>query len=132
MRDELHPENLSRELADFVDGFCKLHPAAFAAAAGMDLRFDDPNRTAQRFRRLDGFVDRECRNAAWNRHRVAAKDFFSLIFVNLHAGSFLHCAAPTAVSDVVDSVLRSMYFKTSYSMHSFQPAESAVSNHRIP
>src|SRR5438270_11586799 len=98
MRDELHPENLSRELADFVDGFCKLHPAAFAAAAGMDLRFDDPNRTAQRFRRLDGFVDRECRNAAWNRHRVAAKDFFSLIFVNLHAGSFLHCAALTAVS----------------------------------
>ena len=57
MRDKLHPENLSCQLADFIEGFCKLDAAAFAAATGMYLCFDDPNRTAQRFRRLDGGAD---------------------------------------------------------------------------
>src|ERR1051325_4221052 len=41
VRDELHAEHLSRYLARFVRALRQLHPAAFAAPARMNLRFDD-------------------------------------------------------------------------------------------
>src|SRR4029079_4469291 len=77
-------ENFAGELADVIERPCQLDAAALAATACVNLRFDDPNGTAERLRRIDRFVDGKGRHAARNRHPVTAKNFFTLIFVDLH------------------------------------------------
>ena len=57
--DELHAEDLAREIAHLVDRARELDAAALAAAAGMDLRLDDPHRAAERLRGGNGLVDAE-------------------------------------------------------------------------
>ena len=48
VRDELHPEDLLRELACFRGAaFGDLHAAALAAAPGVDLRLDDDDGIAR-------------------------------------------------------------------------------------
>ena len=44
--DELHAQNLGSKRLDFIERAGELDAAAFAASAGVDLRFDHPNRTA--------------------------------------------------------------------------------------
>ena len=46
MRDELHAEDLAREFAHLLQRFRDLYAAAFATTTRMNLRFDDPHRTA--------------------------------------------------------------------------------------
>ena len=87
VRDELHAEDLAGLSAHFVDGARDLDAAALAAAAGVDLRLDDPHVAAERRGRGHRLVDGERRNAARRRHAVPAKDFLALVFVDFHAGS---------------------------------------------
>ncbi len=82
--DELHPEDLARELAHLVDRLRDLDAAALAASAGVDLRLDDPHRAAERLRRGDRLVDAERRDAARRRHAELAENFLALILVDLH------------------------------------------------
>ena len=51
----------------------------------MDLRFNDPDRTAQRFGRLDGFIDAHARYATRDGDAVLAENFFTLILMDFHA-----------------------------------------------
>src|SRR5690606_1089562 len=57
---------------------------SLAAAAGVDLRFDNPHGTTERLRRVDGFLRREGGHAARHRHAEVTQDVFRLIFVNVH------------------------------------------------
>ena len=49
--DELHAQDLAGQRAHFVDRLGDLDPAALAAAAGVDLRLDDPDGAAERLPR---------------------------------------------------------------------------------
>jgi hypothetical protein len=92
--DQLHAHDLVRVFFDLLDRLGNLHAAALAAAASMDLRLDYPDRAAQLFSCLDGFVDRHARNAARNGHSELSEDFFALILMDFHAGF------PSSVTDL--------------------------------
>ena len=62
----------------------QLDAAALAAAAGVDLRLDDPDRAAELLGGLDRLLDGEGRDAARHRHAELAQDFLALVLVNLH------------------------------------------------
>ena len=70
---------------DLVERARELDAAALAAAAGVDLRLDDPDRAAELLRRLDGLLHAEGRVAARHGHAELAQDFLALVLVNLHA-----------------------------------------------
>ena len=57
--DELHAEDLAGERRDLGFRARQLDAAALAAAAGVDLRLDDPDRAAELLRRLGRFADAE-------------------------------------------------------------------------
>ena len=56
---ELHAEDLAGELRYVGFRARDLDAAALAAAAGVDLRLDDPDRAAELLRRLDRFLHAE-------------------------------------------------------------------------
>ncbi len=86
------------ELRDLGFRARQLDAAALAAAAGVDLRLDDPDRTAELLRRLGRFADAERGIAARHGDAEAGQDFLALIFVNLHRGSALRCRKVGAFS----------------------------------
>ena len=57
---------------------------ALAAAAGVDLRLHDIERTGQLLRAFDRFLDRESGMAGGDADAVFRKQFLGLIFVNVH------------------------------------------------
>ncbi len=84
VRDQLHAENFSGQLADFVHRAGQLDTTTLAAAARMDLRLDDPHRATELLRGFHRLLDSECSNAAGHRHTKFAQDLLALVFVNLH------------------------------------------------
>ena len=89
--DQLHAENLAGVLAYFFDRLGDLDATALSAPAGVNLRLDDPDLAAQRFRRLDRLIDALTEESARNNHSELFEKFFSLIFVNIHLPSLLGC-----------------------------------------
>ena len=83
-RDQVHSQNLRGQQRGFVGGTRQLHAAAFAAAAGVDLRLHHHDRRGELLgdlARLFGaghHLTARCGNAE------AAENFLSLIFVNFH------------------------------------------------
>ena len=71
-----------------VHGFDDFDAAAFAAAAGMNLRFDDPDRFLEIEREglgdIDGFVGRKGNAAARHRNAVFFQKAFGLVFMDVH------------------------------------------------
>ena len=57
MSDELHVQDPARELAYVGKRLGNFDAAALAATPGVDLSLDDPDRAADRFRRLHRFID---------------------------------------------------------------------------
>ena len=51
----------------------------------MNLGLDHPDTAAQGFCCLDRFINGETEDTAWNRYAEFLQEFFTLIFVNLHA-----------------------------------------------
>src|SRR6185437_7321703 len=97
VRLQLHAEDLAGEACDVFERPGDLDAAALAAAAGMDLRLDDPDRAAEPLRGLRGFTDAESGIAARHGNAEAGKDFLALVFVDLHreaVGSLLGGARP--------------------------------------
>ena len=88
VRDQRHAEHALGFFLDILDGFDDLDAAAFAAAAGMDLRLHHPDRPAKLLRRSDRFLHREGGLAARHGHAEAAQNLLGLIFVDVH-GKFL-------------------------------------------
>src|SRR5690606_3388560 len=84
MRHQVHAEHAFGLGTDVVDRLHDLDAAALAAAAGMDLGLDHPDRSAKRLCCCDRFIDRERRLSSRHRHAVAAKDFLRLMFVYVH------------------------------------------------
>ena len=92
--DERFAEHLFGELLDLIDRLGESHAAliacrrllefSLAAAAGMNLRFDDPDGAGKLFRRFNSLGDGKSRKAIGRRHAVLAIEFLSLIFVDVH------------------------------------------------
>ena len=84
MRDERRTEKALGLLLDVLDGFHHLDAAGLAAAACMDLRLDDPHRTAEFPGLRHGFFGSEGRMPARHRHTVLREYGLGLVFVNIH------------------------------------------------
>src|SRR5258706_279848 len=72
-------------LAAGMAQFRRMHAAALAAAACVDLRLYDPHLAAQLARRFHGLVDGKAGEAARRRDSVFPEDLLGLVFVDLHA-----------------------------------------------
>jgi hypothetical protein len=83
--DQLHAEDLVRVLAHLLERLGHLHAAALAATACMNLRLDDPDRTAEGLGGLHRFVNTQARDATRHRDAVLPQDFFSLVLMDFHA-----------------------------------------------
>ncbi len=67
--------------------FAEFLEAPLAAAAGVDLRLDDPERPGKLLRSFDGFLDTHRRIASGNRDAVLREQFLGLIFVDVHGAA---------------------------------------------
>ncbi len=99
--DEGRAENACRLAAHVGNRLHDLDAARLAAAAGVDLRLDDPDRTAELVRGLLRLLDRECRDAVRHRHAEFPQNGFRLVLVNIHD------APPVVAVDVVGEVFGS-------------------------
>ena len=87
------PSRLPATSGRFVGAFDQLHAVllgigrdrSLAAAAGMDLGFDDGDRAAQVCEGCRRLVRRVGHDAARHGHAGLAQDFLGLKFVNFHA-----------------------------------------------
>ena len=84
VRDQRHADHLARNRLGFVGRFRELDAAAFAAAAGMNLRLDDDDRAAETARDRAGFGRVERDFAARHGHAVLRQNRFRLILVDFH------------------------------------------------
>ena len=82
--DQGHAQHLGRFFAQGVDRLDHLDPAALAAAAGMDLSLEHPNRPAQLLRRRDRLVDAVRLMPPRHRHAVLGENGLGLVFVDVH------------------------------------------------
>ena len=64
----------------------ELDELALAAAAGVDLRFDDIERPGQLLRRLDGFLDGQRREPGGDGDTEFGEQFLRLVFMDVHRG----------------------------------------------
>ena len=87
VRDQLHAQDLAGQRLDLVDRAGQLDAAALAAATGVDLGLDDPDRAAELLGGFHRLLHGEGRDAARHRHTEVAQDFLALVLVNLHEGS---------------------------------------------
>jgi hypothetical protein len=83
-----HAEHGLGELLHLVDRPGELDAAALAAAAGMDLRLDDPDRAAQFARRTLGLGGGVGHLALQHGHAVLGQELLGLVFVDVHRSSF--------------------------------------------
>ena len=67
-----------------VDRFHHLDAAGLAAAAGMDLRLHDPDRSAEVVGGFDSLIHAHGRDAARHRHAEFAQHRLGLVFVDVH------------------------------------------------
>ena len=73
-----------READAALGALAELLELALAAAAGVDLRLDDPQWPGKLFRGLDRFLDAHRGIAGRDRHAELREQFFGLIFVDVH------------------------------------------------
>ena len=86
---ERHAEHVARDAFGIVGRACELHPAAFAAAPGVNLRLDDDHAAAQTVRDLARVGGGGRHFPARDGNTVAFEDGFGLVLVNFHAGKRL-------------------------------------------
>jgi hypothetical protein len=88
MGDQHGAEQALRLRPHLVDRLDHLDAAGLAAAAGVDLRLDDPDRSAELVRSLDRLIGREGRSTPRHRHAELAQHRLGLIFVDVHAKAY--------------------------------------------
>jgi hypothetical protein len=93
---ELHAQDLAGQRGQLGHGSRQLHATALAAATGVDLGLDDPDRAAQLLGGFLGFAHAERGMAPRHRHAVRAQQFLGLVFVDLHRGSSFEGGAGAA------------------------------------
>lgn len=84
MRDENLAEKFLCVGADFIHVLCDLDTARLAAAARMDLRFDNDNGGAQLLCVCDCFVDSECRQTVRYVDTELPQNLLGLVLMNVH------------------------------------------------
>ena len=84
VRHRFLPNSDARGRRDLLFRAAQLDPAGFAAPAGMDLRFDDPDLAAEPARRLDCLGGGIGHSAARHRDPEFRQQLFRLIFVDIH------------------------------------------------
>src|SRR5712692_2526311 len=87
--DQLHAEKVAGDVGGFVGGTRQLHAAGFAAAAGVDLCFND-NESDMRSKavgRLTRFILGEDDFAAGSGDAITRENRLGLVFMNLHRDS---------------------------------------------
>ena len=77
---------MAGDIRGFVRGTSELDAAGFAAAARVDLGFNDHDGRLQTMRRFAGLFLGEGHLTAGSGNAVAREDGFGLILVNLHRG----------------------------------------------
>jgi hypothetical protein len=82
--DELHADQILGRFFGRLGVLHHLDAAALAAAASMDLRFDDDHAAAEALGDLAGFLRGECHFPARHGHAVMREDCLALILVNFH------------------------------------------------
>src|SRR5262249_48344826 len=82
-RDQIHSDHLLRQVVNIFRRAREFDAAALAAAARVDLRFDDHGQS-QLFGGLFGLADRTRDPAARDLDLETAQQFLTLILVNLH------------------------------------------------
>ena len=87
MGHERHSQDLRGMLMHLCERLRHLDAAAFAAAAGVNLRLYHPDLAAELARRLIRLCHRKARDTARRCHAVLAQDFLTLIFVNIHVSA---------------------------------------------
>ena len=86
VRDERHADHLFRDRLGFVGRLGELDAAALSAAAGVNLRLDDDDMSAETTGDLARFGSVERDFTARHRHTVAREYGFGLILVDFHLG----------------------------------------------
>ncbi len=104
--DQRLAEHLGRMLADLVDRVgeadaalgvrAKLLELALAAAAGVDLRLDHPERSGKLLGGGDRLVDAHRGKAGGDRDAVLREQLFGLIFVDVHGRALKQNDGPDA------------------------------------
>jgi len=89
MGHQRHAQDLRSDLAYFVKRTRKLHTSALASTAGMNLRLYHPHASTDLLCRLHSFIHRKGHLAPGHSNIERAKNFFCLIFVNLHENSLM-------------------------------------------
>src|SRR3954464_4518782 len=77
-------DHLVGEVGDLADGVRELHPAALAAAAGVDLRLDDPPAAAELLGDASGGAIAVHDLARRHRDAVALEELLRLVLVDVH------------------------------------------------
>ena len=86
VRDQFHAQHLPGDLARFLGVLCQLHAAAFATAAGVNLRLNHDRLAGQVFRRLIRFFWRARDDATRHRHA----ELFSIVpCLDIHESSLM-------------------------------------------
>ena len=100
VRLQLHAEDRGSRAAHFVERVRELHAAALAAAAGVDLRLDDPDLAAELLRGFDRLVDAEAgmpRGVVTPNLRRISFAWYSWIFIGRPVRSISASAAAAQV-----------------------------------
>ena len=84
VRNQLHAQDLGGKLAHLVDRPRKLHAAALAPAARVNLGFHDPYGAAELLGCNDSLFDRKRGNATRNDHAKLPEQFLALVLMDFH------------------------------------------------
>ena len=84
-RDEALAEELARRLLHLVVGAAEFDAPRLAARARMDLRLDDPVRSAKLSGRVDGLIGAKGDRPGRHRDAVLRQKFLGLILVDVHS-----------------------------------------------
>src|ERR1700691_2604842 len=106
MRHQRRSKQPLRFALHLIDRFDHFDAAGLAATAGVDLRLDHPDRTAEILRRLDGFIDAHRRNAARHRDAEFTQHRLRLVFVDVHDSCWLSEAATVASAITNSSIAK--------------------------
>ena len=84
MRDKIFTEHLTRFCRRLVRTLDDFDAAAFAAPAGVNLRFDDAHSTAELLRRSFGLLRCRSHNSSGYGDTEALENFLGLKLVDVH------------------------------------------------
>ena len=128
VRDQGHAEDFARQFQGFPGIAGDLDSAAFAAAAGVDLRLDH-HAAAQPLGRGLRLLDGECHFAARHRDVVLGQDILGLILVDFHGFLLVFKMAETPNPQYIMSLLPFIGRIVEYQDLNAEEAEAAMRGH---